>query len=85
MSGTGAYSKATGNLNVTLSISGFNPRLPNGQCNGNADNSAFKTDTPRAVGRVNLRRRRFLPPSTKGKALEPEGLSLYLHMSESQG
>jgi hypothetical protein len=54
VSGTGAYSKATGNLNVTLSISGFNPRLPNGQCNGNADNSAFETDTALAVGRVNL-------------------------------
>ncbi len=54
VTGTGAYSKATGAFRVNISISGFDPRLPNGQCNFNADNSAFETDTATAVGFVNL-------------------------------
>jgi hypothetical protein len=52
--GTGAYRHATGNLLVNIHAQGVDPRLPNGQCNFNADNSAFETDTAVAVGFVNL-------------------------------
>ena len=54
VTGTGAYRHATGNLVVNISINAVQPRLPNGRCNFNADNSAFETDTAVAVGFVNL-------------------------------
>jgi hypothetical protein len=55
VSGTGRYRNATGNLVVNIHAQGVNPRLPNGQCNGNGNvPSAFETDTATAVGFVNL-------------------------------
>jgi hypothetical protein len=54
VSGTGAYSKLTGNLTATVNVNGYQPRSPNGQCDFNADNSAFETDTVTAVGHLNL-------------------------------
>lgn len=54
VSGTGRYRNATGNLVVNINIQAVQPRLPNGRCNFNAQNSAFETDTATAVGFVNL-------------------------------
>ena len=54
VSGTGRYRNATGNLVVNINIQAVQPRKANGQCNFNANNSAFETDTATAVGFVNL-------------------------------
>jgi hypothetical protein len=54
VSGTGAYSKLTGNLIANVSVAGVQPRFPNGSCNFNANNSAYETDTVNVVGFMNL-------------------------------
>lgn len=54
VSGTGFYRHATGGFVVTVMVNGFQPRFLNGQCNFNANNSAFETDNATAVGFIDL-------------------------------
>ena len=54
VSGTRAYSKLTGNLIASVSVAAIEPRLRNGSCNFNANNSVYETDTVTAAGLVNL-------------------------------
>jgi hypothetical protein len=52
--GTGFYRHATGGFVVTVNVNGFQPRLLNGNCNFNAQFSAFETDNAVAVGFIDL-------------------------------
>jgi hypothetical protein len=55
VSGTGAYSKATGNFTANVVVNGYTSRLASGRCDtSQSDPTAFSTTNVVAVGHINL-------------------------------